>query len=158
MDMIDKIVICSEYLPHHSWMAFAAWYSIQKNIPDAAVVLHIQNTNYSEHLLFNWATKLSVKKVKDIPPDYFRIESSVMAIRELGAEVVGPTDVKSELFPTFVNYSNGCGKFNVADWINNFEVPFYRAVDRWTNDNLTVNEYRVLKLWSQFYPVYTAAS
>jgi hypothetical protein len=55
-----NILLACDCLPHHEWMAFASWYSISKNLPDAQVTLlcHRHQMNYQ---LFSWPKKCGLK-------------------------------------------------------------------------------------------------
>lgn len=97
-----SVLICCDYLPHHHWMAFAAWYSIQKNMPDATVGI-MCNRNLMKRKCFDWAPKCDVKfdlhkpcsweeqikKAFDsefLKPPIIAIKPHVMATREFGDE------------------------------------------------------------------------
>lgn len=54
-----SVLICCDYVPHHHWMAFAAWYSVYKNMPDAKVGVLCNRTNMT-HKCFQWASRCDV--------------------------------------------------------------------------------------------------
>lgn len=147
------IGIDCEYRRHHHWMAFASWYSISKNLPDAKVSIFCER-GIDKYHLFNWTHKISVpfsfnKKKVDliIPP-------SVMAIRHYIPENLGPYNVKSEEFSTFVDYREGVGRFKLDRWIDNMRSPFYRKLSVLHNSDMTVNELKVLNLWENLFSIY----
>jgi hypothetical protein len=82
------------------------------------------------------------------------LPSSVMAIREFLKPEIFP--VKSEEYCTFVDYTDGCGKFVMADWLNRPAAPFARAMKNFASD-INANEMKVLKLWEQASLVYSSA-
>jgi len=162
------ILIDCEFRPGHNWMAFAACYSIYKNLPDAQAVILLRR-GVSIFNLFGWCYRFGVplfqhsgnlreselltnfEKVVKIPP-------TVMAVRGYGefGDLVGPLSVKSDEFPTFVDYSAGCGRFVLADWIDRVEGPF-RGANRFATNELTPNEKKVLALWQQMALTYDEA-
>ena len=141
-------------------MAFASWYSINKNLPDAKVVIASPRREYERTwLLFNWTYRLRV-------PLLFYTESitreanlvipcTVMALRTYDTEHPGPVDVKSQEFATFVDYQEGCGRFIPSQWINRVAAPFRKAVKRLGTEDMTVNELKVLQMWEKLYILYT---
>jgi hypothetical protein len=161
------ILIDCDYKPGHNWMSFAACYSIYKNLPDAQVVVLVRR-GVSPFSLFGWCYKFGVpilqycrdlnkskllgncEKVLKIPP-------MVMALRgfeEFGT--IGPVSVKSEDFSTLVDYSGGCGKFVLSEWIDRPDGPF-RFTNRLAAAELTPNELKVFGLWEQMARVFEEA-
>jgi len=161
------VLIDCEYLPGHNWMAFAACYSLYKNLPDAQAVVLVRR-GVSPFSLFGWCYRLGVPllqycrdlKESELLKNYekiIKIPPTVMALRsfeEYG--LLGPESVKSSDFPTFVDYSGGCGRFVLSEWINKPEGPF-RNADRFTTGDLTANEMKVLGLWGQMTRVFEEA-
>lgn len=142
-----NILINCQYCRHHDWMAFVSWYSIYKNLPDSRVKLCLKDKDLGE-VLFAWPQKCDLEVIKQIPDNYFIIEPHVMAVSTYDPESIGPIDAKKDEIATFVSYLNGCGKFVLSDWINSIRSPFVMA-DRFYSDNLTLNEYRILKIWEK---------
>lgn len=145
-----NIAIKCDCNPCHEWMAFASWYSIKKKIPDCNVVLELNITKP----LFKWANRLGVKILKKSTA--FLIEPTVMAARDFYGNM-HISSSKSTEQTTFVNYKDGCGNFVVDEWINNSKVPFFRAIRRFGNGSLTVNEMAILTIWEQCHHVYLSA-
>jgi hypothetical protein len=145
------VAIKCECNPCHEWMAFASWYSIKKRIPDYNVLLELNLTKP----LFRWANRLGVRISKKCNAD-FKIEPTVIAARDFYGNMEISSS-KSNNQTTFVDYKDGCGNFVVDEWINNSKVPFFRAVRRFGNGNLTVNEMAILTVWEQCHHVYLSA-
>lgn len=156
-----NIIIKCEYIPHHDWMTFASWYSIYKNLPDAEVKL-VCHRIPSTHQLFHWPDKCSVKHIfwggtiedYPVPENSLVITPEVMAVSHYDVNKLGPIDVKSEENFTFVSYFNGCGKFVMNEWINKTYNPF-GVTDRLFTDDISLNEYRVLKMWEKAKTLHT---
>lgn len=51
-----NIIISCNYTPTHNWMVFLCWYSLNKNLPDAKVVIACNRTLMNENLFF-WPRK-----------------------------------------------------------------------------------------------------
>jgi len=146
-----KITICCDCNFCHEWMAFASYYSIKKYLPDCEVSLQV-NLNKP---IFRWANRLGVKIFKNnsFP---FKINPTIMAVRDFyGDLTISPA--KSSTQTTFVDYSEGCGNFVVNNWINTSKVPFFKALRRFGNEKLTVNEVAILTIWEKCHYVYLSA-
>lgn len=150
---LNLIIIC-KYCRHHDWMAFASWYSIYKNLPDANVSIYYDPPEIDE-LLFTWTDKCKLKVLKNRLDGYFEIEPHVLAVNPYYEDAVGPISVKSNEYYTFVSYLEGCGKFVLSDWINSIRSPFGITSKLYTDD-LSLNEYKVLKLWAKCRMAYSA--
>lgn len=157
-----NIIIECEYCTHHNWMAFASWYSISKNLPDA--VTQIYCTRKTSNIpLFKWPGKVGAKfgygqiaphgRQKMEEGGFILITPDVLAVRQWD-EKGHVVDAASEEMSTFVSYLNGCGKFVMDSWINKIEPPFAK-VNSFKKNGMTTNEARVLELWSKLLPVYT---
>lgn len=146
-----SIAIKCECNSCHDWMAFASWYSIKKRLPEATVYLKLK----LDKPLFRWANRFGIKILRN-PPSSLTIESSVMATRDFcGSFEVSSS--KSDNQTMFVDYKDGCGNFNLSEWINKEQAPFYRALFRFGTHNLTVNEMAILTFWEQCHHVYQSA-
>jgi hypothetical protein len=77
-----------------------------------------------------------------------------MAVREYDENSLGPVDVKSNELCTFVDYSNGCGKFVTSAWIDKDGVPFKDALSRFSIVDMSVNESKLLEIWKNAYGIY----
>lgn len=144
-----SISIACECIPCHDWMAFASWYSFRKHLPDCKVSLEVRLSAP----MFGWANRAGVRIVRKSNAD-MKVSPHVMALRDF----YGSFDVvssKSEDQSCFVDYSEGCGDFVPDKWINNTEVPFYRAMIRFGSyQKLTVNEVAILDFWEKCHQVY----
>ncbi|RDJ35318.1 MAG: hypothetical protein DWQ19_10920 [Crenarchaeota archaeon] len=153
------IVISCDFLPHHNWMSFASWYSIYKNLPDAKVRILCKRTQFVSDF-FKWTFKCKVPFIQYTDHYVFRenelkITPDVMAIDIYDKDALGPIDVRLEEKSTFITYLHGCGNFVLTEWIDTFRNPF-GMTGRFFSNNLTVNEYRVLKLWEKCHKIYNA--
>jgi len=154
-----------------NWMTFASWYSIQKNLPDANVVIACERS-VQETEFFHWTGRCKVKFFqfqKDLSPisiasnrklirddKPLEIEPHVMAAREYDYLEVGPDDVRSNTSSTFIFYNEGCGKFVVSEWIDRLDNPFNSAIKRFGTSSMSINEIAVLKMWEQMNVIYSA--
>ena len=154
-----SIVIDCEYIPLHNWMAFASWYSISKNLPDAKVTIACKRTMPIQEV-FVWPKKCNINFFMHNGNmqynDILKIKPSVMAIRSYDENCIGPIDVKSNDLTTFVDYSNGVGMFVIATWIDSSRPPFDNAVTRFGSDDMTINELKILQVWQQLFGLYAA--
>jgi len=158
------IIIDCDYGVGHHWMAFASWYSIYKNLPDAQMIVRPKR-GMSKLLIFNWTYKCGVPCIffspnLDFSKLFFNVEDvitlpcSVMAVRNFNEfGILGPLSTKSEELPTFVDYSDGCGSFVLSSWINRADGPF-ALTEQFVNGDLTSNEMKVLKLWEKMFPTF----
>ena len=159
------VIIDCDYLPGYNWMSFSCWYSINKNLPDAQVMVAYQRAE-PKWDLFHWTRKCKVRLLSyQYKPVWkaFGEQGSVivvspesMAVRAYDPENVGPTEVKEEAFSTFVSYSKGCGRFNTPGWINKLGVPFWGAVRKFRTIDCTVDEIKILEMWERMYPLFSS--
>ena len=142
------IIIECEPSFHDNWMSFASWYSIQKKISDAQVLL---TTNFMGNF-FGWANRCNVKiyryQFKIERPIIKRIKPSVMAVREF-SDSLDIVSSKTDIPGTFVDYRFGCGNFDLGAWTNSKKPPFDNALKNFSTINLTINEYAILDTWEQ---------
>lgn len=54
-----SVLIACDYVPHHHWMAFATWYSVSKNLPDAKVGI-LCNRRPLPVQMYGWARTLKL--------------------------------------------------------------------------------------------------
>ena len=156
-----SVIISCEYSLPHNWMTFASWYSIQKNLPDAQVGISCKRTDCAGDI-FNWPTKCKVpysqySKEFKAPDNVKIITPDVMAVDTYKEEMLGPTNAKDGKNSTFVSYLEGCGDFVLTNWIHTSRSPF-SMTGRFFSDNLTVNEYRILKLWEMCHGIYAVTT
>lgn len=128
-------------------MAFAAWYSFRKALPDSLVLIDVD----LERPIFRWAA-VSGSLARGRKSD-FAFPPTVVVVRDFeGDWAVSPS--KSTAQTALVDYSEGCGNFVVDEWINKNQAPFHRALDRFGTSDMTVNEVAVLKLWERCNDLY----
>lgn len=152
--MNDKdlsISICCNCNPCHDWMAFASWYSIKKHLPDTKVFLEL-NLNQP---IFRWANKLGVR-ISRKTESILKIQPTVMAVRDFDGNL-NISSSKSNIQSTFIDYSEGCGNFVADKWIHTSKIPFFKAIKKFGNLNLTVNEVAVLTIWEKCHYLYLSA-
>lgn len=166
-----NFIIKVNYNHIDNWKAFALWYSISKLAPDAVVVIICKLLDKIDEDLYVWAKKLGIKVFyKDVDIKGMQLSADFMMVREFTNEDLIylnrndnfyieniSFDVKMDNFCSFVNYSNGCGSFIEANWINKVEPPFSYA-DGFMTHNATANEVKVLQLWKQMNSLYSFVS
>jgi hypothetical protein len=131
-------------------MAFAAWYSFKKALPDCRVFVEANLI----HPIFRWASVFGVLG-RPAKAD-FRFGPTVMAVRDFEGDWM-PATAKSNDQRFLVDYSEGCGNFVVEQWINRNQVPFHRALKRFGTSSATVNEVAVLRMWEKCNDLYRSA-
>ena len=152
-----SVLISCEYTFHHNWMSFASWFSIYKNLPDAQVGVFCKRSDLSASL-FYWPLRYKIPFIKysnefTIPVGSMVITPDVLAVGVYNEDAIGPVDVKNEENFTFVSYLEGCGEFVLNQWIDISRNPF-NITGRLYSNNLSVNEYRVFKLWEKCHRFY----
>lgn len=146
------VVIKAEGYP--VWMTRAAWYGAHKNLPDAKIIVLLDRLNPSLDM-YRWVTKVgaklllsgSLEKFSDCEVEYV-VPATTVAVRPYDKNNVGPSSSKTNDQTTFVDYSDGVGRFVIEQWIDRNDVPFSLTKRLATND-MTVNELAVLKLWER---------
>jgi hypothetical protein len=172
-DGLNVLITC-EQTPAHDWMAFAAWYSFTKYVPDA--VTKIICRRQLGHELFSWPQKtkttfrsystnlnspLEIAKglgLYQSDEQVFVIEPWTMAVCELDHEYefseLHVEDAKSEKTSPFVSYFNGCCKFVFGEWINRTSGNPFSICGKLQTIDLTLNERRVLDMWDRCHRTY----
>jgi hypothetical protein len=146
-------------------MSFASWYSIFKNIPDAAVaVCLIRGKPVVDSFIWPYKCKVSFFQCKEDADPFecvnfgerkkISLNSSVVAVRSYEGNL-DISSTKSDELTTFVDYSEGCGNFVMSEWINRLDAPFGKTV-MLKNDNMTANEIAVFKLWERMHSFYAS--
>lgn len=156
-----SIVIECECKPMDNWLTFASWYSVTKTLPEAEVVIACKRA-LTEKQYFIWCRRIKDKffmyneNYQWAPKDkkVIIIKPTVMAVREYEEKEMGPVKVQSQELTTFVDFSEGCGKFVVSEWINKDTGPFRDAMKTFSLPGMTANELRVLALWQQSFGLY----
>lgn len=148
------IVINAQHTRLSNWASFAAWYSIQIFLPDSELVI-LSKRGFDSYPLFRWIYRTNVKLLYSNNYEFkgketITIPATTMAVREHEGNL-GPVSCKSEEFSTFVDYSDGCGSFVIDDWIDKIEPPFDNAFERFYKLELTLNEFKILKLWQKMH-------
>jgi hypothetical protein len=146
-------------------MAFASWYSIHKNLPDAEVTVSPMRGD-PKYDLFHWTRKCKVPLIYYVGPNvvpFGEIHQGLvvvpvyaMAVRAFDSGNLGPSNVRSMESSTFVSYENGCGKFNTAEWIHKIRAPFRSARRKFGRISCSVNEVKVLDLWERMHRLFTS--
>lgn len=168
------VVIRCKYLFAHDWMAFAAWYSLSKTLPDAVVYLSLDKTERrTNRQFFSWIPKVGVRLSSAIADNLSKthMDCGTLMVRELTEEQaeamaavtdeeIPPqliSDAKDDQYTPFVSYRKGCGLFVESQWIDTTECPFSWA-DRFMTHSANANEVRILKLWKQLSSTYATVS
>lgn len=143
-----NILIKAKYTKRHDWQAFASWYSIFKNLPDAKVKVCCELPADPEYQLFNWPARCKVDFSFHYKKDdhYLEINPNIMAVYQYDENNLGPIDAKINEQCTFVDYSKGCGLFTLEKFKD--YCPFELAMKLFSND-MSLNEYRILKIWDK---------
>ncbi len=56
-----SVLICTDYQYHFNWMAFSAWYSVFKRLPDAKVAILCSRNKKLNTYLYHWAHKCDAR-------------------------------------------------------------------------------------------------
>ena len=154
-DNLNVTIQCSN-THHDSWMAYASWYSMQKNIPDAKVWVNLRRSNEVQDY-FNWARK---RQVLGAAETGLMVLVNCMAVRELDHQTLESlhiskvdemlrwhycVDICSDEITPFVSYAN-FGNFVLSEWINKKECPFVKTKKLESN---SINEKKVIELWKK---------
>lgn len=157
MDEKDiAIIIKYDSSPFYSWMTYASWYSISRNISQATIHLCPENKDtrpFWQDIGPFWHRSCKVDIIKNQNkierPIIKIIDPSVVAIRNFEGNL-DISSSKSDVFTCLVDYKFGCGDFILDQWINNNnKAPFENAIKNFSNYNMTINEMGVLKIWEQ---------
>lgn len=152
-----------DYTYANDWMLFALWYSMQKTLPDAELIINCIPPKKIERQFFSWCKRCNVSFAFGDKGQGIAVPPDIIMIRELqeGVEVKDINHVcsvcKDDKFTPFVSYGTGFGNFVTSDWINTVECPFLWA-DRFMTASAGANDVKVLKLWKQLNPMYATVS
>jgi hypothetical protein len=157
-------LIKAPYSVFGDWSAFALYYSLEKLLPDANVFLKEDRRNCKFREVFNWVHKCDIKNIKNLPSQFIELDSQTLMIRPVEEDVqkkIGNQgikefccDAKDDKFTPFVSFSNGCGNFVVAEWIDKDDYPFPHA-ERFLIDDMCINETEILKFWRRINYIYS---
>lgn len=141
----------------HGWMSFAAWYSFNKNLPDAKIAVNLEKGTPNNFMMWCWKMKVpfsqSTDKFKCLEnKEIMVLKPEIMAVRAFDPERIGPSKVKLNEFTTFVDYSDGVGSFVTSEWIDK-EAPFGNG--RRFGKHATVVENKILSLWDKCRELYS---
>lgn len=161
----DGMKFCAtvDYTYANDWMLFALWYSMQKHLPDAELVINCVPPKKIERQFFVWCKRCKVPFSYVNAFNGIAVPPEIIMVRGFpeGTEVKDINDVcsdcRKDLFTPFVSYREGFGNFVTMDWINTMECPFPWA-DKFMTTLAGVNEVGILKLWKQLGPVYANVS
>jgi hypothetical protein len=142
-------------------MSFVAWYSVIKNLPNADVaVVCRRGKDAPSKEYFAWARRAKVKfffyeNFYQLKTDkqVIKIPSCTAALREYDPQTPGPVSVKTDVLATFVDYSEGCGKFVTSEWINK-DVGQDQNMSKFSSLDMSINESKLLSLWEKSYQLY----
>lgn len=169
-----SVLICCEYTFLHNWMAFASWYSINRNLPGAKVAVAVKRGGEFNSILFNWVYKCDIRfmryKENAVPLALERdIVRKPLVVMNAGTMAVGDflpsvLDVINERplwvldgkiegifgnddIDTFAGCEK-CGNFTVEAWSKGRVMPPFHNTQVLKTDALTLSEKKILSLWS----------
>lgn len=178
------VLIDCEFKPGHDWAAFACWYSLHKNLPDADPILCIRKSAPLD--IFRWARAMLVPRHihsdnlggMSFSSPTIILKPCVVLAGDMDAEKLdrpltscdgevmvclpGEMDeapwlchqAKDDEPAAFVTFSGGLSNLNTDGWINMSDCPFSRA-PRLLKAAASCNEVKVLKLWQQMSVLYS---
>lgn len=167
-----NILIVCDYIPKHNWMSFFSWYSLNKNLPDAKVSI-ICNRKLMSYKLFDWTRKCNVpfqilkentienhlKYLFDknwIKTPLLVISPEILAVRELNYEIKDIQELKDFVnskenkINTFVNYSEGFGKYKITEENRHPFIQF----NQYFQGELSLNEVKIEELFKNATPLF----
>ena len=180
------ILISCDYFTHHSWMSYLCWYSLNKNLPDAKVIIGCNRTD-CKYDLFRWTYKCKVPFILHKTTDFdgqidaikpnkpcLVIPPEVMCVRDFDEANFSPNvffdeekiykldddlvcNCREDKSFVFASYNEGWGNFVTKTWIHNEGNPFLFG-DRFNKGSLTPNEARIGKLWIASIPLFQIVS
>lgn len=147
-----KIVISCQGVLEQDWMSYVCWSSIKQNLPDAKISLICKRGD----VIFNWPYKVGLKilyytekpQIHSEDLSLIEILPTILAVRKYMSDNVGPVDIKSDLFATFVDYSQGFGK------LQKLPMGYPMGAGQFRHLECSVNEVRIIKLLENFEKVY----
>lgn len=162
------VLIDCEATGKDNFLAFASWYSLFKNLPDAKIIIACQRPRMLEKDVFTWVRRINVsffyyRKKPDaqivIPPD-------ILCLGPLNEEILKDVNegknierfiiaAKSQDHAVFCSIKEGCGSFVPDGWIHK-EYPPFDKFDILSKGELTTNEKKVFKLWEKLCPLFNA--
>jgi hypothetical protein len=171
-----NLIIATNQSTHHEWMAFACWYSLNRNLPDHPVAVVFPRSNQSHQ--YTWLNRCKIPYLSygaetteqqaidklirhrvictaGEPVVVFR--DYMMAVREPNLNITGI--VAAENLSGYSTCSNEepadiveyltCGKFIVAEWVEKEKRHPFNRTAQLMSRNRTINEQRVFHLWRQ---------
>ncbi len=169
------VLVTCEATGADNFLAFSAWYSLTKNLPDAKVVLACRRPRVPVMDVFPWAYRVGVPffyhsksdATENMGGPVFVIPADTVCLEPLGGAVLDAVNsgervvdggvfclpAKNQDPVTFCSLRGGCGTFVPSEWIDKGGHPFRRA-DLYGKGDLTVNEKRVFSVWKKLCPLY----
>lgn len=170
------VLISCEATGADNFLAFASWYSLTKNLPDAQIVIACRRPLHPSMDVFPWVYRLQVPffyhqkdcpdiKVGDSP--ILMIPADTMCLQPLDDDLLMRLS-RSDLIVdghdlclpaktfdpvVFCSLRDGCGLFVPSKWLHKGGHPF-RRTDLYEKGTLTLNEKRVFSLWKKLCPLY----
>jgi hypothetical protein len=143
-----------------SWTAFASWYSINRHLPDATVVISKKKST-----LMNWPHKANVRNFTQLNPPYLVLPPYTMAIRPLSLKTLDIInkqnetinmeifDCREQTIATFVTFKT-CGKFDLDIWEQHETRPPIFFTNRLRTQDMSINESKIINLWFEMQAAY----
>jgi len=162
------VVAEADYTFLDEWQAFACWFSVKRNMPDASFCVELsKGRRRGDKQLYQWARRAGatvVSRHQDRVPT-IRVPCHSALIRPYEPEMVEGMrgcvrplvkEARSEGWYYWVDASE-CGLFRRSEWLDRADCPLYMA-DRFATPDLTVSEEKVLRLWGQASSLFVAIS
>ena len=169
------VLINCEATGADNFLAFASWYSLRMNLPDADGVIACRRPDEVTMDVFPWVYRLNLpffyyrkslpisetgKIVLMMSPDVLCLSP----LNDLILRAVNSGDhffdvanfclsAKNPSHAVFCSVSEGCGAFVPAKWIDKGGHPFGKA-DFYSKGYLTVNEKKVFSIWKRLCPLF----
>jgi len=129
-----NINICTKQSLHNEWMAFACWYSVNRNLPTSKVSVTFPRS--PSHYQFNWLSKCHIPWRKGDCKFDLVLEDYTMIIEDENGTLKTPEGTH-----TIFDFRK-CGNFDLNDWMKEKRSPF---MEEWKAN--TVSEQKIFKLW-----------
>lgn len=133
-----SILITSDYKHMYNWMAFASWYSIYKNLPEAKITIVSGRASKIDHYLYHWVYKCADlryhlhKNISEKFPYLNKIYGTYMAlkkglIKEPFIVIDADTMAVSDLLPSTIKLLKDVGFATSPYYLNVGPIWYFRT-------------------------------